>query len=156
MADTVKIAVESCMNYPVLINAPAYNVRREWVKAGQKFMFERELLEQLYYDPGVEFLFRNGYLKCDNKDFMRDVGLLNEEDEPIVVELTNALMKRFLKTMPMAEVKKEIVKLTPGQLEILADYAVEHPEELNLDRAEFLSKASGKNILKAIELAKEA
>ena len=68
-----------------------------------------------------------------------------------VVPLTDAYLTRLIKTMPAAEVKKELSKLSHSQLEELADYAVAHYTELAMDRIDIFTKATGKNIMKAIE-----
>ena len=70
--------------------------------------------------------------------------------------LTDAFLTRLIKTMPAAEVKMALAKLSRSQLEELADYAVEHYTELQMDRIDILSKATGKNIMKAIEHYRKA
>jgi len=154
MSKENQIIVESCADCTIVVNVPEFHIFREWPKRGVKYLFDRETFEQAYYDPAVTNLFLQGYLKCDDIDFLRNVGLVDENDKVLVTELTESLMKRMIGVMPMKELKETLEKLQPNQLVDLADYAVEHPTDLKIDKAEFLSKVTGKNILKAIENAK--
>ena len=81
---------------------------------------------------------------------------MEDDGTPNVVLLTEAYMSRLIRTMPVKEVRAELPKLSHDQLEELADYAIEHYTELALDRVDLLSKASGKNIMKAIEHYRKA
>ena len=53
--------------------------------------------------------------------------------------------------MPLAEVKEEIKKLTPAQIEELVNYAILNYTKLALDRADLFSKVSGMNVMEAIK-----
>jgi hypothetical protein len=95
-------------------------------------------------------------LTTNDVEFLKEVGLMEEDGTANVVVLTEALLTRLIKTMPIAEVKMELTKLSRTQLEELADYAVEHYTDLQMDRIDVLSKATGKNIMKAIEHYRKA
>ena len=47
-------------------------------------------------------------LVTDDKQFLMDVGLMNEEGKSEVVELTEAFMIRLIKNMPLTEFKNEV------------------------------------------------
>lgn len=145
------IMVTSASDYTIVVNVPDIPLHRTWKKRGAKFPIDRRLLLQAYYDPSVESLFREGMLTTNDTDFLKEVGLMEDDGETVVVTLTEALLTRLIKTMPAVEVKKELPKLSRTQLEELADYAVEHYTDLQMDRIDILSKATGKNIMKAIE-----
>lgn len=145
------IMVKSASDFTIVVNVPDIPLHRTWKKRGSKYPIDRKLLLQAYYDPSVEYLFKEGMLTTDDVDFLKEVGLIEEDNTRVVVELTDALMVRLIKTMPAAEVKKELTKLSPSQLEELACYAVEHYTDLQMDRIDMLSAATGKNIMKAIE-----
>jgi hypothetical protein len=104
----------------------------------------------------VEGLFRSGSLIVDDKDFLREVGLLNEDEQPVIYELTDNMKNRIIKLMPLSEVKKELVKMSRTQLEELGDYAVLHYQDLVMDRVDLLSKATGRNILASIKNYKDS
>ena len=145
------IMVTSASDYTLVVNIPDIPLHRTWKKRGAKFPIDRKLLLQAYYDPSVEALFTEGMLTTNDTEFLKEVGLMEEEGESTVVVLTEALLTRLIRIMPVVEVKKELQKLSRTQLEELADYAIEHYTELQMDRIDVLSKATGKNIMKAIE-----
>lgn len=150
------IMVRSASDWTVVVDIPYLNLHRIWTKRGQKYPIERSVLLQAYYDNAVEALFRKGTLVVDDKDFLREVGLLDEEENTVVYELTDNMKNRLIKLMPLSEVKKELAKMSDSQLEELGDFAVTHYTELAMDRVDLLSKATGKNILVAIKNYKDS
>lgn len=150
------IMVRSASDWTVVVDIPYLNLHRVWTKRGQKYPIDRSMLLQAYYDSAVEALFRDGTLIVDDKDFLREVGLLDEEENNIIYELTDAMKNRIIKLMPVSEVKKELAKMSNSQLEELGEYAVIHYEDLLMDRIDILSKATGKNIIEAIKNYKAA
>lgn len=153
MKDT-DIMIESLSNSTVVIDLPEIPLRRTWTKAGSKYPIDREVMERAFYDYSVEMLFREGILTTDDAEFLKNVGLMSENNVAVVVKTNDAYFNRMIKLMPLAQFKTELVKLTASQRQDLADYAIEHYIDLNMDRIDLLSKASGKNILKAIEYIK--
>lgn len=145
------IMVTSASDYTLVINVPEISLHRTWKKRGAKYPIDRKILVQAYYDPAVESLFRDGMLTTDDVNFLKEVGLMEEDGTTEVIVLTEGLLNRFVKVMPLVEVKKELAKLSRTQLEELADYAVEHYTDLQMDRIELFSKATGKNLMKAID-----
>jgi hypothetical protein len=100
-------------------------------------------------------LVKKGLLVIEDKKFLIEVGLIEEESENLI-ELTPALMQRYIGVLPVRELVEELKKMSNHQISELAEYAIQHYSSLKMDRIELLSKASGKNILKAIELYKSA
>ena len=153
MADMIKI--RSASDSIVVINSPETMMVKTWNKKGAFHFVARDVLLQTYYNSSLEYLVTNGLLVIEDKDFLTEVGLLVEE-ESIVVELTESLLKKCISSMPLWEFNKTIEQLSPYQIDDLVAYAVKNASELKMDRIEILSKASGKNILKAIELHRAA
>lgn len=145
------ITVTSTCNATVVINEPELQLKKTWQKEGAKQLIERDLLVRAFYSPSVEFLFRQGILTTTDKEFLREAGLLDEKEEPIVVQTSQTYFNRLIKFMPLDEFKKEIAKLTKTQIDELADYAIDHYADLKMDRIDFLSQVSDKNILNAIQ-----
>lgn len=143
----VKVATD----YTVVINVPEIPFHRTWKKRGAKYPVDRNVMLQAYYDPSVEFLFREGLLTTDDTDFLKEVGLMDDDGNTELVVLDETLMKRYIHTMPLFELKETLPKLSRTQVEELADYAIAHYTELQVDRIDLLSKASGRNIMKSIE-----
>lgn len=150
------IMVRSASDWTIVIDIPYLNLHRVWTKRGQKYPVDRAVLLQAYYDNAVEALFKKGALVVDDKDFLREVGLLDAEDKSVVYELTENMKQRLIKLMPLSEVKKELAKMSDSQLDELGDYAVTHYVDLGMDRIDLLSKATGKNILVAIKNYKDS
>lgn len=150
------IMVKSASDFTLVVNNPDIPLHRTWKKRGAQFPIERKMLIMAYYDPAVEALFKEGMLTTNDVEFLKEVGLMEEDGTANVVVLTEQLMQRIIKMMPLAEVTGELKKLSRTQLEELAEYAVAHYKELALDRVDLLSKATGKNIMKAIEHHRKA
>ena len=150
------VMVTSASDYTLVVNVPEIPLRKAWNKRGAKYPIERKLLVQAFYDPAVEALFREGMLTTNDTEFLKEVGLMEEDGTTEVVVLTEALLHRMVKLMPLADVKQELAKLSHTQLEELADYAIEHYTDLQMDRIDLFSKATGKNIMKAIDHYRKA
>jgi hypothetical protein len=71
-------------------------------------------------------------------------------------EMTTTLMDKMISTMPLWEIQNTLKSLSNTQIAELAEYAITNHKNLKMDRIDLLSKYSGKNILKAIELFKAA
>lgn len=150
------IMVKSASDYTLVVNIPDIPLHRVWKKRGAQYPIDRKLMLQAYYDPSVETLFKEGMLTTNDVEFLKEVGLIDEEDKPTVVTLTEQHMIRIIKNMPIAEVPGELKKLSRTQLDELAEYAVANYTLLALDRVDILTKATGKNILEAIKNFKRA
>ena len=135
---------------------PDLRLKREWEKKGAVKTIPFDQLEEAMYDPGVEFLFKEGALGIDDMEVKIALGL---EDEG-VVEPTNIIVlddnqrERYLKNMPMPEFRQEVKKLPHEQLVELAYYAIEH-EIANFDKSELLLKLTDIDILSAIKLNRD-
>jgi Mg/Co/Ni transporter MgtE len=102
-------------------------------------------------------MFTDGSLVTEDVEFLREVGLLDEATQKSVVyELTDAMKLRLIKNMPLAEVKKELAKMSYAQICEVADYAVVNYRDLVMDRIDLLSEMSGKKIMEAIKNYKAA
>ena len=153
MADMVKI--RSTTDSTVSLYDPTIPVRKVFEKRGAVAVVEKDKLMQMYFNSSLEGALRKGILVIDDKDFLYEVGYITDRDEQIEqLELTPTLMKRCIGVMPIAELTSTLKKMSLHQIQALADYAVLNHTELRMDRIDLLSKASGKNILKAIELHK--
>lgn len=150
------IMVKSASDYTLVVNIPDIPLHRVWKKRGAQYPIDRKLMLQAYYDPSVEALFKEGMLTTNDVEFLKEVGLIDEDDKPTVVPLTEQYMIRIIKNMPVAEVPGELKKLSHTQLDELAEYAVANYTLLALDRVDILTKATGKNILEAIKNFKRA
>lgn len=145
------IMVTSASDFTVVVNVPDIPLNRVWKKRNAKLPIDRKALLQAYYDPSVEALFRDGTLVTDDKEFLNEVGLLEDDGAPTVKPLTEAYLNRLIKVMPSVQVKTELKGLTRAQIDEVVSYAIEHYNDLQMDRIDILSAASGKNVMKAVE-----
>ena len=154
--DNNYVTVTSASDYTIVVDVPEIQLHRVWKKRGSHYPIDRKALFHAYYDPSVEYLFKKGMLTTDDKQFLVDVGLATDEGETEIITLTDTMVNRLLKLMPISDARETMKKLSQIQIEELADYAVEHYKELSMDRIDLLAKASGKNLMRAIELYKAA
>ena len=151
MADMVKI--RSTTDGTISLYDPTIPVRKVFERRGAVAIVEKDKLIQMYFNSSLEGALRGGLLAIDDKEFLYEVGYITEKDEKVEqLDLTPALMKRCIGVMPIAELSSLLKKMSVAQVQELADFAVLNHTELRMDRIDLLSKASGKNILKAIEL----
>ena len=150
MADMIK--VRSASDATVVIHSPETMLVKTWNKRNSFHLIARDVLLQSFYNSSLEYLVTRGLLVIEDKAFLMEVGLMEDEQVPVVFELTEAIMKKCISAMPVWELQQTLEKLSNHQISDLADYAIQHYAELKMDRIEILGKASGKNILKAIEL----
>ena len=144
------VMVTSTSNSTVVLNVPELMLHRTWSRRGATYPFDRRTLMQAYYTPSVEALFRSGILMTRDEEFLKEVGLMRDDGKKKIVELTEQYMHRLIKMMPLAEVRRELPQLTRAQLSELAEYAVTHYTELQMDRIDVIGQYAGKNLLKAI------
>ena len=154
--DNNMIMVTSASDFTLVVNVPEIPLHKTWKKRGAKYPIDRKVLLQAYYNPAVETLFREGMLTTNDVEFLKEVGLIEEDGTENVVVLTDVLLNRLVKLMPIAEVKIELTKLSHTQLEELANYAIEHYTDLQMDRIDLFSKVTGKNLMKAIDHYRKA
>ena len=155
MADMVK--VRSATDVTVSLFDPTIPLRKTWEKRGAIIPIEREKLIQAFYNSSLEACLRNGTLVIDDKEFLYEIGFISSVDDKIPsFELTKPLMDKCIGTMPLWEVEKTLKCLSDAQIAELAEYAITNHNNLKMDRVELLTKYSGKNILKAIELYRAA
>ena len=151
MADMVK--VRSATDVTVSLFDPTIPLRKTWEKRGAIIPIERDKLIQAFYNSSLEACLRNGTLVIDDKQFLYEIGFISDMAEAVpVFEMTKAIMDKMISTMPLWEVEKTIKSLSSTQIGELAEYAITNYTNLKMDRIELLTKYSGKNILKAIEL----
>lgn len=155
--DKKKIAITSQVNGRVGINVPEMRFKKTWEKKGQKVLVDAEILEEIFYDPGVEYMFRQGILYIEDMDFKKEVGLEpNDAKEPVnIVKIDDAKLARALGPMPVSEFRKFFKPLTTEQKHQVADYAITH-ECTDFNKSEIIQKAIGINVISAIQLNRQA
>ena len=147
------VTVVSTVNGLVGIYLPDLRFKKEWTRKGQRQKIDKELLQDIMYDPGSEYMFRTGMLYIEDMDIKKEIGLEPEEaTEPVnIIILDEQQLHRYLTVMPLHEFKENVKKLSIEQAKNLVDYAVQK-ETITFDKAEFLEKITGLNAMSMIQL----
>ena len=146
------VMVTSASDSTLVVFLPHLNLNRTWVKRGVKYPIDRDLLEQAYYDPAVEYLIKEGLLVVEDKQFLYDVGIITEmEQESPIKTLDEKEIRSLIKYKPVSELEGSLKNLSRTQLEEIGEFAIEHYKEFSNDRLAILSKATGKDLLTAIK-----
>lgn len=150
------VNIKSTVKALVSINVPTLNLRRSWPKKGaiQKIPFD--VLEQAYFEPGVEYLFKTGVLYIDDMEVKRALGLEDPETEvpTAIIDLTDDYMKKLLTATPLKDFREEIEKLSHEQVKELVQFAVELGVT-DYHRCKLLQEKTGFDVMKAAIARKE-
>ena len=147
------VTVISTVNGVVGIYLPDLRFKKEWTRKGQRQKIDKDLLQDIMYDPGSEYMFRTGMLYIEDMDIKKEIGLEPEDaTEPVnIIVLDEKQLNRYLTVMPLHEFKENVKKLSIEQAKNLVDYAVQK-ESITFDKAEFLEKITGLNAMTMIQL----
>ena len=131
------------------------HISRRWPARGSHVIFDKQIVEELMYDPAFKNMIEEGILYIEDMEVKKELGIEPEDaTEPTIIYLDEKELNRYWKIMPLAQFKLEIKKLTNMQISSLADYAIKHGDDGNIEKANYLSEISGRNILKGIEFQK--
>lgn len=109
------------------------------------------------FDPAFNNMVKEGYLYIEDLEVKKEIGVEPEDaTEETAILLDEKQLKRFWKDMPLAQFKIEIKNLKKVQIDSLAEYAIQHGDEGSIDKANYLTKISGYQILKGIELERQS
>ena len=152
-----KIKVISAARGRCVINNRDLGIKRVWQSRGDAVLFTKEQIEALMYDPAFSNMVNEGYLYIEDMEVKKEIGVEPEDAvAPTRILMDEKQLKRFWKDMPLSQFKVEIKNLTKQQITSLADYAIEHGEEGSIEKANYLSTVSDRNILKGIELNRQS
>ena len=129
---------------------------RVWNKKGQKLPVSKDVLREAIYEPGVEYMFKNGILYIDDMEFKIELCLEapGTESPTEVLPIDDKYLNRVLKLMPVSEMKSTIDKMSIVQKQELVDYASKQ-NDIQLDRLAIVSEKCGVDVLKTIELNRQ-
>ena len=150
------VNIKSTVKALVSINVPTLNLRRSWPKKGaiQKIPFD--VLEQAYFEPGVEYLFKTGVLYIEDMEVKRALGLEDPETKvpTAIIDLTDDYMKKLLTATPLKDFREEVEKLSHEQIKELVQFAVEIGVT-DYHRCKLLQEKTGFDVMKAAIARKE-
>ena len=148
-----KVMVTSMVGGTISASALNHSV---WNKKGQKLPVSKDILREAIYEPGIEYMFKNGILYIEDMDFKIELGLEAEgtKTPTQIIPMDEKYMTRVLKLMPVSEMKKAIDEMSMVQKQELVDFAVKQ-NDIQLDRIKIVSDKCGVDVLKAIELNRQ-
>lgn len=148
-----KVIVTSMVGGNVGLTLPHLRVNKTWPKKGTKLPIEKDVLREAIYEPGVEYMFKNGILYIEDMDFKIELGLEPEgaKAPTAIIPVDEKYLERILKRMPVSEMKQIIKGMNENQKRELIDYAAGQ-NDIQLDRLNALKELTGIDLFKVIEL----
>jgi hypothetical protein len=152
-----KVLVKSAVNAKVGITLPEYRFKQEWARKGAKAMIDRQLLEDIMFEPGVEYMFTNGILYIDDMETKKELGIEPEDaKEPVnVIVMDDAQMKRYLTVVPTHDFKEKMETLSKEQRLEVAQYAISNEILPSLDKCDYFKERTGIDVMSAINLNRQ-
>lgn len=151
-----KVIVTSMVNGNVGLILPQLRVKKSWPKKGTKLPIDKEILREAIYEPGVEYMFKNGILYIDDMDFKIELGLEPEgaKAPELIIPVDEKYLERILKRMPIVEMKQAIKSMNENQRREMIDYACGQ-NDIQLDRLNAIKDITGIDLFKVIELKRQ-
>ena len=153
MDNTTKIAVTNTTRNPITIILPDSKFSRTWAPQST-FKVPYEILQEELFDHGFMVCIDQGNIFIEDKEARVELGLEEEDAEPIVKILTGAQLTRLLKAAPLGEFEDVVKTLTKEQCETLIDMGIEQ-KNIDMNKADILKTITGIDAVKAIELKKK-
>ena len=147
-----KVMIKNMTNGRVVIKVPDLNLKRIWERKNAVKPVDFEILQQAFYDEGVEYLFKEGMLYITDEKIRVELDLEDEENKIIILD--DNMKKRYLTVLPVNELKEKLKELTKEQILELADYAINN-EIVNMEVRDLLKEYTGIDIIRAIELNRQ-
>ena len=151
-----KIKVVNTTTSKVSVNVPSVPFKHEWLGQNAFFMIPQETLEQILFDPGVEYMFKTGMLYIEEMETKQELGLEPvEAKEPVnIIVLTDKERRYYMVNMPFDEFKKKVDQLNREQATLLAEYAIAN-RLADIDKSDYLKEKTGRDIYQAIRLSRQ-
>jgi hypothetical protein len=148
-----KVTIKNLTNTRIGFDVPDLKLSRTFDKKGATRTVDFDIIQEAIYDPGIEYMFKQGLLGIDNLQDKIDLGL---EPEGVtvpqnIIVLDDKQKERYMTVLPMRDFKENLASLPKEQIDALVDYAIEH-EKFTMDKTEYLKELTGINIVTAIQL----
>ena len=151
-----KVIVTSMVNGLVSINRPEHRLVKVWPKKGTKLPVEKDALREAIYEPGVEYMFKNGMLYIDDMDFKIELGLEEEgaKAPTAIIPVDEKYLERLLKRMPLLDMKTAVKAMNSEQRQEMIEYA-SGQNDIQMDRIQAIKEITGTDLFKVIELKRQ-
>ena len=145
------VKITNMVNNSVSVAIPELNFKRTWPRKGSVISIDLEKLKEMQYDPGFEYMLREGILYIEDMNAKKELGLEPEDasaPENIIV-LTEKQQKEYMTELEQKDFEEKVSKLSLEQVQSLADYAVNNKLS-DMDKCNFLKKLCGRDVIQSI------
>mgnify|MGYP003290905180 CR=1 FL=1 len=152
-----KVKITSYVGHKIRINVPELRVNRLFEKQGQSYLFDKDVVEEMFFYPSVERFFTNGTLFIEDKDLRIKLGLEEEDGtvaQTVTAPISNTTILAYLNAKPINEFKAYVKELPIEQQLRFVDLAIEN-KIVNYEKCMFLKELTGRDIMKVIQLNEE-
>jgi hypothetical protein len=154
---TKKVKIISYTNNAIRLYIPSLRVNRLFEKYGQSYLFDADVIEEIFYYPSIENLFVKGLFYIDDKELRVKLNLEEEDGtvaETVTAPISDATILAHLKTKPMGEFKKYVENLPIEQQMRFVDIAIAN-KIIDYNKLNLLKNLTGKDVIKIIQLNEE-
>ncbi|MBQ4122234.1 hypothetical protein IJD44_00695 [bacterium] len=149
-----KVYIVSTVRGTIGVNVPQLNFKRTWNKKGMKIPVEREKLDEMQFDPGFEYMLRQGILYIEDMQVKKDLGLEPEDaKEPTNILIFNEKTMEDIMNQPLWRFKELIGKYSVDQCKNLADYVLEK-KKFDYEKCSVIKEITGIDVMKTYEFNK--
>lgn len=151
-----KVIVKNMTNSPVYIMSETTSFRREVAPKGGQAPIDRELFEQLMYEPGIKYMIDSGILYIEDLEQKKELGIEPEDaTEPVnIIVLSDKQRRQYMVNYSLDKFKDKVDQLSYEQIEELADYAIAN-RLMDFDKCEYIREKCGRDIITAIRLSNQ-
>ena len=151
-----KVIVTSMVRGIVSINRPEHRLVKTWPKKGTKLPVDKDALREAIYEPGVDYMFKNGMLYIDDMNFKIELGLEEEGTSAptAIIPVDEKYLERLLKRMPVAEMKAAVKAMNAEQQQEVIEYACGQ-DDIQMNRIQAIKEVTGTDLFKVIELKRQ-
>jgi hypothetical protein len=152
-----KVKITSQVEHRVRIYIPELRVNRLFSANGQSYLFDEETVEEMFYYPSVESLFKEGLFTIEDKKLRIRLGLEEENGtvaETVTAPISDTTISAYLKVKPIGEFKEFVSELPKSQQNRFVDMAILN-KITDYEKCSFLKEITGRDIIKVIQLNEE-
>ena len=149
-----KINVTSLAIGEVSVFQPSIPFKASWPSKGSTRQIDEEVLEQLMYTSGFEYMINNGILYIEDMNVKKKLGIEPEDAvTPVnIIVLTDADKRKYMVNYDLNKFKEQVKKLGYEQVRDLAEFAIQN-KLADFEKCEFIKEICGKDIIQAIRLS---
>lgn len=149
-----KINVTSLAIGEVSVFQPSIPFKASWPSKGSTRQIDEEVLEQLMYTSGFEYMINNGILYIEDMNVKKKLGIEPEDAvTPVnVIVLSDADKHKYMVNYDLNKFKEQVKKLGYEQVRDLAEFAIQN-KLADFEKCEFIKEICGKDIIQAIRLS---